>query len=77
MSNAIGVVVLGVIIVGAVYIIMFLAGFIVAPLVMFAWNYTMPFLFELPVIGYWQAFWLYILSGLLIKSTQTNNNKGE
>lgn len=56
----------------AVYVIMIIAGLFVAPLVLFAWNNTMPFLFGLPVIGYWHAFWLWMLSATLVKSSQVN-----
>ena len=41
--------------------------FIVALIVMFTWNYTMPYLFGLKKIGYWRAFMLYVLSDCLIK----------
>lgn len=64
---AIGV---GLVVFGALFVI----GVIAAPFVMLAWNATMPFIFGLPAIGYWHGFWLFFLSGLLIKSTQTNNN---
>lgn len=32
------------------------------------WNYTLPTLFNFPVIGYWQAFCLLLLSGLLFRA---------
>lgn len=34
---------------------------------MWTWNYTMPKIFKLPVISYWEAFSLLILAGLLWK----------
>lgn len=42
--------------------------------VKWAWNYVMPFIFDLPSITFWQAFALYWLANMLVKSTQTNTN---
>jgi hypothetical protein len=47
---------------------LFLSGFILAFLVMWLWNIVVPSMFDLPRIGYWQAFCLYYLCGLLFKN---------
>jgi hypothetical protein len=39
--------------------------------VMWLWNWLMPTIFGLPVIGVLQAWGLMVLSGLLLKSTST------
>ena len=36
-------------------------------LLMFAWNYVMPYLFKLPEIGFLQAFALVLVANALIK----------
>ena len=43
-------------------------GLLVAWPLMWAWNYVMPVVFSLPVVTYWQAFSLYVVSVLLIKA---------
>jgi hypothetical protein len=60
----------GVIIAGASLIM--LVALIIAFPVMWCWNYVIPTIFGLSVITYWQAFCLYVLSGLLIKAKQTD-----
>ena len=46
----------------------FIGGMIVAPFVIWAaWNVSMPAIFGLPVIGYFQSLGLYLVSRLLIK----------
>ena len=46
----------------------FLGGMIVAPFIIWAaWNVSMPAIFGLPVIGYFQSLGLYLVSRLLIK----------
>jgi len=47
---------------------LFASGLILAFPVMWLWNYLMPDLFHLSTIGYWQAFCLYYMCGLLFKS---------
>ena len=56
-------------------VVVFVAGFgiVLAFPIKWCWNYTMPMLFELPVITWGQAWCLNFLAGCLIKSTQTNN----
>ena len=46
----------------------FIGGMIVAPFIVWAaWNVSMPAIFGLPVIGYFQSLGLYLVSRLLIK----------
>jgi len=47
---------------------LFAAGFIAALPIKLLWNYVVPDLFHLSRIGYWQAFALFYLCGLLFKS---------
>lgn len=42
--------------------------------VMFAWDASMPAIFKLPEITYWQAFSLLIVTSLLLKSGSTSNS---
>lgn len=42
------------------------AAFVVGAIVMWLWNWLMPALFGVPVIGYWQAVGLLVLSKLLL-----------
>ena len=67
----VGTILLGVLIVA---LGLFFSGFILALPVMWLWNYVMTSLFHLPQIGYWQAFALYYLSGLLFNRVSSNTN---
>lgn len=40
---------------------------------MLLWNWLMPVLFNLPLIGFWQAVGLNLLSTILFKSTSSKN----
>ena len=40
--------------------------------VMLLWNWLMPYLFELPLIDFWQAFGILVLFGMLFKSSSTS-----
>jgi len=51
-----------------ILLVIFGSALILAFFVMWTWNYVIPSVFNLPKIGYWQAFTLYVLSGLLIKT---------
>lgn len=42
---------------------------------MWLWNWLMPYLFNLPTIGFWQALGLNALTTILFKNTVTVNNK--
>jgi type IV secretory pathway TrbF-like protein len=48
--------------------VMVLGGFVVS----WAWNETMPYIFELPTITWQQGIFLNFLSWFLIKATPTN-----
>lgn len=41
---------------------------------MFLWNYLMPDLFNLPTIGFLQAWGINILSGILFRSGDSSND---
>ena len=43
-------------------------GLVLGFVVMWLWNWLMPVIFGLPVIGYWQAVGLFVLCHLLLKS---------
>lgn len=58
-------------IIGFVAFWLFGLAFILAFPVMWCWDYAISGIFNLPEITYWQAFALYILCGLLFKSTKT------
>lgn len=58
-------------ILGAIAFWLFGFAFILAFPVMWCWDYVMPRLFGLPEITYFEAAALYILCGLLFKSTKT------
>jgi hypothetical protein len=51
--------------IGGIFLAAFIA-LIFGWLVMLVWNWLMPGLFQLPVIGYWQAFGIIILGRLMI-----------
>lgn len=59
--------------IGVVLVTLFLGASILSFPVKWLWNYVIPVLFNLPKITYWQAFALFVLSGLLFKGT-TNNS---
>lgn len=52
-------------------LLLLIIGTLYAFPVMWIWNYLMPDLFAVPVIGFWQAFWGVFLCGLLFKSNIT------
>ena len=60
-------------VVGVFAVIAGLGLFLAFPL-KWCWNYVMPYLFELKTITWGQAWCLHFVCGLLLKSTQTNNN---
>ena len=55
--------------------IMILWGFVIAFIVQLCWNGVMPHIFQLPTINYLQAFGLYLLFGMLLKSNINVNQK--
>jgi hypothetical protein len=66
----VGVILAGIVIVA--FALLF-SGLLLALPVMWLWNYTLPSIFQLPEIGYWQAFCLYYLCGLLFKTTMNRS----
>lgn len=58
---------------GAVMFIAFLIGFPIKWL----WNATMPVLFGVPAITFWQAIGLYLLINLLFPSTAFKDDKAK
>ncbi len=66
--------------IGIIVTAIVLAGFVgmlVAFPLKWTWNATMPYLFGIKVISWGQAWCLYFLASCLIRSSQTNNNKGD
>lgn len=57
-----------------VLIVLTILNFVLFTLpLMWLWNWLMPMIFGLPVITFWQAFGIIILSNLLFKSINVNN----
>ncbi len=50
----------------AIVIVLGLGLLLTFPL-MWAWNYTMPYLFNLPIINFWRMFSLYFVLSILWK----------
>jgi hypothetical protein len=55
-----------------IFIALFFGGLILAFPIKFLWNWLMPSILNLPTIGYWQAFGLFYLCGLLFKNISSN-----
>jgi|688.fasta_scaffold1033061_2 hypothetical protein len=55
-----------------VTIALFGAGLLLAFPVMWLWNWVIVDIFQLPEIGYWQAFGLYTIFGILFKGAPTS-----
>ena len=45
--------------------------------IMWLWNWLIPSIFGLRIITFWEAVGLSLLSGLLIRSTNTSGNKSK
>lgn len=73
MEKLLWVLVLGPAVLLAGIAVIFIVDLVMAWPLMYAWNFVIPGLFKLPVISYWQAFALLIVSSLLIKSHVTNS----
>jgi len=58
-----------------VVVSLFMSATLLSFLVMWLWNSTLPIVFGLKTIGYWEAFRLYYLAGLLIKSVNVVREK--
>ena len=50
-------------------------GLLVAFPVMWLWNWLMPELIHGPIIGYWQAYGIYLLCAILFKSSSSSSSK--
>jgi hypothetical protein len=62
----------------AIFVLMLLSIFVIpfhALLLMLAWNYTLPIVFNLPNIGFLQALCLVIIARILIRSSNINSSK--
>jgi hypothetical protein len=59
------------VILGIVIVLVLIIGMsvLMAVPLMLAWNYVMPYLFDLKTINFWQSFALLIVAGSLIKSS--------
>lgn len=51
------------------FIVLIILAFIYSGILMWVWNIIMPILFGLPVISFWQALGIYIISNILFKSS--------
>lgn len=54
-----------------------IACFIVAFPIMLLWNWLMPEIFGLPIIDFWQALGLSVLSSLLIRAYSSGSKNEE
>ena len=50
-------------------------GLLIAFPVMWLWNWLAPDLFRGPIIGYWQAYGIYLLCAILFKSSSSSSSK--
>ena len=56
-------------------IVVLAASFLIVAILMWLWNGLVVALFSLPVITYWQAWGIYILSNILFKSSSKRDKK--
>ena len=49
-------------------------GLLIALPVMWLWNWLAPELFHGPMIGYWQAYGIYLLCAILFKSSSSSRS---
>ena len=57
------------------FIVLLAASFLMVAILMWLWNGLAVALFSLPVITYWQAWGIYILSNILFKSSSKREKK--
>ena len=57
------------------FIVIFAVSFLIVAILMWLWNGLAVALFSLPVITYWQAWGIYILSNILFKSSSKRDKK--
>lgn len=55
---------------------MIVFDFIMAFPIKWAWNHTMTYIFNLPIINYWHAFWLFFILTALWKVTVVSHKNG-
>lgn len=55
-----------------IIIVLFFSGLVLAFPIMLLWNWLIPSILNLPTIGYWQAFGLFYLCGLLFKNISSS-----
>ena len=67
-----GILELLIIVIGTAVVIAFMYSILIAFPVMWLWNYLMPNLFALPVISFWQAFAMALLTSFLFKSSSSS-----
>lgn len=53
------------------FVVLIILTFIYSGILMWAWNMIMPVLFGLPIISFWQALGIYIISNILFKGTSS------
>lgn len=56
------------------FVAVLFVGILAALPLMWLWNWLMPELFGLQTIGFWQAFGLLVMSGLLFKSSSPSTH---
>lgn len=64
---------------GSILLVSFIAGtliaFIYAGILMWLWNAILVVLFNIPVVTYWQAFGIYIISNILFGSLKIKSEE--
>lgn len=56
------------------FVVALVLNILLAYPVMLLWNWLMPVIFELPVIDFWQAFGLMMLSYFLLPKSSSNSS---
>jgi len=59
------------------FIAIIFAIFVNPIIILLCWNYIMPYLFGLPEVTFWQAFVMSVLSTVLFKTANLQQNKSE
>lgn len=53
------------------FIVLIILAFVYSGILMWIWNITIPVIFGLPTISFWQALGIYIISNILFKGTSS------
>ena len=53
------------------FIVLIILAFVYSGILMWIWNMTIPIIFVLPTISFWQALGIYIISNILFKGTSS------